>query len=173
MTTNAPSPRESALRRFARLGPAVWLATGAGVGFVRWAPGTFGSLWGLLLALGVGLLPFWAGVAVIAALCAVGVPLCSAAARRLNAKDPPAVVWDEIAALPITFFLVDLPQAPLKLAAVLAIGFVLFRLFDIVKPPPAPWLERLPRGLGIMADDWSAGVYACLSLHAILWLRMF
>ncbi len=50
----------------------------------------------------------------------------------------------------------------------LIVGFALHRLFDISKVPPARQLEQLPEGLGIMADDWAAGVYSCLALHAIL-----
>jgi len=52
-------------------------------------------------------------------------------------------------------------------------AFVLFRLFDISKPPPARQLERLPDGLGIMADDWAAGGFACLALHALHWFGAF
>ena len=146
---------------------AVWLASGGGIGLVAPAPGTFGSLWGLLLAWAMTPMPTLAAALLIMAVCAVGVPLCTAAARELGAKDPGPVVWDEIAAVPITFFLIDLNQEPLTVAILLAAGFVLFRFFDILKPPPARWLERLPRGLGIMADDWAAGLYACVCLHAV------
>ena len=153
-----------------RLGVAVWLATGGGIGFIRWAPGTFGTLLGLPLAWGISRLPLGAGAAAIVALILLGVPICSRAAKRLGRKDPGAVVWDEIAAVPVTFFLVDLDRSAGALAGLLALGFVLFRIFDILKPPPAPWLERLPDGWGIMADDLAAGIYACLCLHAALWM---
>ncbi len=100
-------------------------------------------------------------------LAATGVPLCTHAVRRLNRKDPGCVVWDEIASLPITFFLIpaDLMWSPTVLLA----GFALHRVFDITKPPPARQLERLPDGLGVMADDWAAAVYSCLVLHGLLW----
>lgn len=153
-----------------RRDPLVFLACGLGLGYARFAPGTVGTLLGLPLAWAIGLLPWWGQVPLIAAICAVGVPLCTYAARRLNAKDPGAIVFDEIASLPITFFLVPLSRPLGELAAILAAGFVLHRVFDISKPPPAKRLERLPRGLGIMADDWSAGVYSCLVLHALVWL---
>ena len=71
---------------------------------------------------------------------------------------------DEIASLPITFFLV-----PIDSVGVAAAGFALHRLFDISKPPPIRQIERLPAGLGVMADDWMAGVYSCVALHALLW----
>lgn len=147
---------------------AVFLATGGGVGFIPFAPGTFGALWGLLLAWGVGLSgSIAAQVVAIVAFGVAGVPICEAAAQRLGKKDPGAVVWDEIASMPITFFLV--PPAGMQNLAVLALGFALNRLFDIVKPPPVRQFERLRGGLGIMADDWAAGVYSCVVLHLLLW----
>jgi phosphatidylglycerophosphatase A len=105
-------------------------------------------------------------LAVIAAICAAGVPLCTAAVRRLGGKkDPGSIVFDEIASLPITFLLVDTDRPWL-----LGLGFLLHRVFDITKPPPARQLERLPDGLGVMADDWVAGVYSNLALHALIWI---
>jgi len=145
------------------------LATGFWIGRVPFAPGTFGTLLGLPLAWGISFIPnVWLQATAVLAVCIVGVPICTTAARLLGgAKDPQMVVLDEIAAMPITFFLVshDTLSRPLVLLA----GFVLFRIFDITKPPPARQLEYLPMGLGIMADDWAAGVYSCLVLHAILW----
>ncbi len=148
-------------------GMQMLLATGFGLGFSPIAPGTAGALAGLPLAWGIAHLP-WLGlqVATILAVSAFGIPLCTDAVRRLGRKDPGCVVWDEIASLPITFFLV-----PLELwsqPAVVLLGFVLNRVFDILKPPPARQLEQLREGLGVMADDWAAGVYSCLVLHACL-----
>lgn len=148
----------------------VWLAAGGGVGFIPWAPGTFGTLLGLPLAWGIALLPTPWRVAATLTVIALGVPICSAAARRLGRKDPGQVVWDEIAAMPLVFGLTSFDRPLGPMAAVLAIGFALFRLFDITKPPPARWLERLPGGWGIMADDLAAAVYAGLCLHGVMWL---
>jgi phosphatidylglycerophosphatase A len=148
----------------------VWLATGGGIGFIRWAPGTFGTLLGLPLAWALALLPLWGRVPAILGVIALGIPICGAAARRLGRKDPGAVVWDEIAAVPVTFVLTSFDRSPGSLAAVMGLGFVLFRVFDILKPPPAPRLERLPGGWGIMADDLAAAVYAGLCLHGLMWL---
>jgi len=141
------------------------IATGFGLGRFPVAPGTIGALGGIPLAWAVGQLPHWiAQVGVIAVVCAVGVPICTRAARALGGgKDPGAIVFDEIASLPITFFV-----APLGSWRVVVAGFLLHRVFDILKPPPARQLERLPEGLGIMADDWMAGVYSCLALHLLL-----
>src|SRR5258707_568085 len=93
--------------------PAVLIATGFWLGRSPIAPGTVGALWGLPLAWGVGFLPnAWLQAIVIAALCLIGIPICTIAARQLGGlKDPGAIVLDEIVSLPITFFLV--PQAVL------------------------------------------------------------
>ncbi len=145
---------------------SVWVATGLGVGLVSPAPGTVGGLWGLPLAWAVGQLPsLEARVVVIILLGLVGVALCSRAARALGGgKDPQVIVWDEIAALPIVYLGVG-EMSPLTWL----IGWVLFRVFDITKPPPARQVERLPGGWGIMADDFVAAGFACVVLH---WVKL-
>jgi phosphatidylglycerophosphatase A len=119
------------------------------------------------LAWAIGLLP-----ALNAQLLAIGmvglasVAICSAAARALGGgKDPQSIVLDEIAALPIVFLGVEATGPPIWLA-----GWLLFRAFDITKPPPIRQFERLPAGWGIMADDWVAAAGACVALHLLLWL---
>lgn len=146
-------------------GLAAWIATGLGVGHFPIAPGTAGSLFALLPAWGVGQISTpWIAALVIAALCAVGVPIVNAALPRLgNRKDPGCVVYDEITGVLITFFLT--PPLTWKTAL---LGFALFRLFDVTKLPPVRQLEKLPDGLGVMADDWMAGVFSCLALHGCL-----
>jgi len=160
------SPPASALKS-----PAVWLATGLGVGLAAKAPGTFGTLLvGLPVAWTVSYLPGvgWQILA-IAILFLVGVPICTSAGRALGTqKDNQAIVWDEIASMPAVFLLV--PLASIKIAAA---GFVLHRLFDITKPPPCTQLEWLPEGLGVMADDLMAAIYACLALFGVSWLASY
>ena len=156
--------------------PSVVLATGFWAGRIPWAPGTWGR-WGLPLSWGIAFLPGFAlQAAAIVAINLLGIPLCTAAARKFGGvKDPGAIVFDEIATIPVVFLFVPLLAVKQPLV-VLAIGFALHRLFDITKPPPARQLERLPAGLGIMADDWAAGAFACLALHALHWsglLRAF
>lgn len=153
--------------------PPVILATGLWAGRIRWAPGTWGALEGLALAWGLSFLPsIWLQGAVIVGINLVGVPLCAAAARRFGGvKDPSAIVWDEIATVPMAFLFV--PAAVVRQPLILAAGYALHRLFDITKPPPARQLERLPNGLGIMADDWAAGAYACLAMHLLHWSSAF
>jgi phosphatidylglycerophosphatase A len=166
---------------------AVFVATGFGFGFFPVAPGTVGALWGVPLAWGleklVGLCvpagwlgpPYIAAVvqaAAITAICVAGIPICTIAARRLGGrKDPGSIVLDEIASMPITFFLFPISH-PIFDWKIAATGFLLHRLFDITKPPPARQLERLPEGLGIMADDWAAAVYANLALRLTKWFGL-
>jgi phosphatidylglycerophosphatase A len=154
-------------------GVVIWLATGMGFGLSPFAPGTVGALWGLPLAWAVASIPaVWAQLAVILLVSAAGVPLCTAAGRKLGgSKDPGCIVFDEIASMPITFFLV--PMSGLAAWPIVLTGFVLNRIADIVKPPPARRCEHLPEGLGIMADDWIAGIYSNLALHLLIWLGVF
>jgi len=167
-----PSPRQASGAPAANThgGLMVCLATGLGVGRVRWASGTVGgALWGLPLAYLLGQVRLPIRVVVIVAICAAGIPICTAACRRLGgAKDPGSIVLDEIASMPMTFFLI-----PMTGLQVVFAGFLLNRAFDIAKPAPARQLEHLPEGLGVMADDWAAGIYSCLVLHLLVWLDVF
>src|SRR5687767_7483930 len=134
-----PQPPASVRQRI-----AVCLATGFGLCRVVPAPGTVGTaLFGLPFAWAVGQLPgpFWQILAITVAV-AVGVPLATAANRALGeAKDHQAIVWDEVASMPVVFLL--LPMSNWRVALV---GFVLHRVFDISKPPPARQFEQLPEG---------------------------
>lgn len=110
-------------------------------------------------------------MAIIVAIVLVSIPICTRAAKRIGIKkDPGSIVLDEIASLPVTFFLV--PREVLERPLILFAGFVLHRIFDISKPPPVRRLERLPEGIGIMADDLAAGAYSCLALHALLYWQV-
>jgi phosphatidylglycerophosphatase A len=152
-------------------GLPVWLATGLGLGLVAPAPGTCATaLWGMPLAWGVDQLPNAGSKAfVIAALVLAGVPLATAAGRALGGKkDNQSIVWDEISTMPIVFLLVPLNSWTIGVA-----GFLLHRLMDITKPPPARQVERLPDGLGVMADDLVAAIYACLGLAGLVWLDKY
>jgi phosphatidylglycerophosphatase A len=121
---------------------------------------------GMPLAWAIGLLPSlgWQALAVVL-LNAIGVPLATRAGEALGGeKDNQAIIWDEIASMPIVFLFVPLSHWWIGL-----IGFGLHRLFDITKPPPARQLERLPDGLGVMADDWAAAIYAGVALRAVMY----
>lgn len=148
--------------------PAVLLATGFGLGLLPKAPGTWASLaalppaWAIANAFG----RLWLAFALVAVV-ALGVWCAGAVARRNDTSDDPQiVVIDEIAGQWLTLLAVP-PDA-----ALYAIGFVLFRLFDIWKPWPVSWAERAFKGgLGVMIDDLFAGVYggALLFVIALTW----
>jgi phosphatidylglycerophosphatase A len=159
----------------------MFLATCGGIGWIPFAPGTFGSLAGIPLAIATGTvataladavrLPGQFPVAaieigIIALLVVASVPIATRAARVLASKDPGPVVIDEVVAVPLVLTVV--PPSDRALPAYLA-AFVLFRIFDIVKPPPCRRLERLPDGLGIMADDQAAAIYAAACLALARW----
>ncbi len=146
---------------------ATLIATFFGAGRMRPGPGTWGSaatvlLWWLLarevplawqpwMALGLGLL-----------VVAIGIPAATRVARAAALKDPQFVVIDEVAGQ-----LIALIAVPASWKCLLA-GFILFRGFDIVKPPPVRQLERLPEGTGIVIDDVGAGLYALAVMQLLL-----
>jgi phosphatidylglycerophosphatase A len=140
---------------------ATWLATGFGSGYAPLAPGTAGSAVGLLLFLPLQRLSGAWQLGLTALAFAIGVAASTHVARSLSRKDPGIVVVDEIVGMWAS--LLFLPFTP----AVAVLGFLLFRLLDVRKPYPARQLEALPGGLGIMADDLMAGIYANLCLRVI------
>ena len=142
---------------------AVACATALGVGYAPVAPGTFGSAVGVLIWWLLPASPLVQGTAILAVF-AVGVWSSAVAERHFNRTDPGFVVIDEVAGMLVTLFL-----NPVGWAGAVG-GFVLFRLFDVVKPYPANRLEQLHGGMGVMADDAMAGVYANLALRACIWL---
>jgi phosphatidylglycerophosphatase A len=145
--------------------PVNFVAFGFGTGLAPFAPGTVGSLPGVLLAwlmLDMGIY-FQLGVAV--ALSLAGIWICGESARRIGVHDHGGIVWDEICGMYITLLL-----APPTLLG-FALAFGLFRFFDIVKPWPIRDLDhRLGGGLGIMLDDLVAALYALILLVLYGWL---
>lgn len=161
----------SAPRRVAHgLDPFVLLATCGGLGHVGFAPGTYGALVGALAVLASARLSPSPAVeaALLVAVNLAGIPICTRAARRLGrGKDPGAIIYDEAASLPLAALVVPAAE---RSPAVVAVVFLLHRAFDISKPFPCRRLERLPAGLGIMADDWGAAGYAAFCLAVARWL---
>jgi phosphatidylglycerophosphatase A len=145
------------------VGVALAVATALGIGYVPFAPGTFGSAAGLVLW---AILPSSARaqLIVIVALFAVGSWTGTIAEKHFGTRDPGAVVIDEVMGMIVTLFLNPVGWAGAFL------GFLLFRIADVVKPYPANRLERLPGGLGVMADDAMAAIYANIVLRVILFL---
>ena len=143
--------------------PALLVATALGVGYAPRAPGTFGSAAGLVLW---WLLPHTTAVqaAAIVVLFVVGSWSGSVAERHFGKTDPGQVVVDEVMGMLITLFL-----NPVGWLGAIG-GFLLFRVADVIKPFPANRLEALPGGVGVMADDAMAAVYANLALRTCIWL---
>ena len=144
---------------------AVFLATAAYCGYFPVAPGTVGSAAGLV----VYLLVWWTQSpivesALIVATFAAGTWAATHAERYFGGIDPGPVVIDEVLGMLVT--LAFIPAGWTAAAA----GFVLFRVFDVIKPFPADRLEKFHGGFGIMADDAMAGVYANLALRLVMWL---
>ena len=156
-----PSARPYSSRLFIPLA----LATALGAGYAPVAPGTWGSAVGLLLWFALPSTP-WIQALVIVAVVAAGVWSGGVAERHFGRSDPGQVVIDEVAGMLVTLFL-----NPVGWRGAIA-GFLLFRAADVLKPFPARRLERLHGGLGIMADDVMAGIYANLALRVILALRL-
>jgi phosphatidylglycerophosphatase A len=172
MTTHAddsdPAPSQTAAQSPSWAGV---VATFFGIGHLRPGPGTWASaattlLWAALagrLSPSVRT-PAAIGLAILVLL--IGIPAATRVSRSTGIKDPQFVVIDEVAGQ-----LVALVAAPFAWKSFLA-GFILFRAFDILKPPPVRQLEAIPEGAGIVFDDVAAGLYAFLVLHLLLWINL-
>lgn len=144
--------------------PVHFLALGFGSGLSPWAPGTFGTLAAIPLYLLLQSLSLPLYLVITAVLFVIGVFICDLSARKLGVHDHPGIVWDEVVG-----YLVTMAAAPAGWFWVVA-GFVLFRLFDILKPWPIRFIDRrVAGGLGIMLDDLLAGVLAALLLQGGVW----
>ena len=145
--------------------PVNFVAFGFGTGLAPFAPGTVGSLPGVLLAWLMLDMGIYLQLGVAVALSLAGIWICGESARRIGVHDHGGIVWDEICGMYITLLLAP----PTVLGFALAFG--LFRFFDIVKPWPIRDLDhRLGGGLGIMLDDLVAALYALILLVFYGWL---
>jgi len=144
---------------------SVWIATGLGAGFFPVAPGTAGSLVGLALVIAMrqtslGSAELAVSLAVLAVVIfGLGVWSAGKAEQAFGRVDPGQVVIDEVMGQVITFI-----ATPRISRVGLIAGFILFRIFDIIKPFPARRCERFPGGWGIMLDDGVAGLYSLIAL---------
>ncbi len=142
--------------------PVHLLSLGFGSGCALKAPGTMGTLVGVLFYLPLQLLALPYYVAVVVVVSLVGIWLCGQTARALGVHDHPGIVWDEIAG-----YLLTMVAAPTGWGWIL-LGFVLFRIFDIWKPWPIGLLDKqLKGGLGVMADDLLAGIFSLTIIQII------
>ena len=156
-----------------------WLGLGLGSGLPRRAPGTWGTVGGLIVAiplLSLGFVPFLI-VTILSSI--IGIWICDRTSKLMGGHDNPHIVWDEwagmwITLLPLSYmgiagdsFWQNISQVHSMIAIVIA--FILFRFFDIIKPPPIGWADKkVAGGLGIMLDDIIAGLMA-----AAVWLIIY
>jgi len=165
---------------------ALAIATGLGLGYLPKAPGTWGSLLGVVLAWGALLISSarpdaspaagsfptaisWFNFllvdgALVVVVSLLGLWASGRVAGHLGQHDPPIVVVDEVSGQLIAYLGLATPATFALNWQYLLAGFILFRVFDIWKPFPARLAESFPGGVGIMADDWIAGLYAALVL---------
>lgn len=154
--------------------PPLWatlIATFFGAGRMRPGPGTWGSaaallIWAVLQPWIASPFKWVALLALVTLAVLIGIPAATTYARASGQKDPQSVVIDEVAGQWITLLF-----APVSWKTML-LGFILFRAFDILKPPPVRQLERLPEGTGIVIDDVAAGLYALLVMQLVLHFRL-
>ena len=156
-----------------------WLGLGLGSGLPRRAPGTWGTIGGLIVAiplLSLGFVPF---LIITILSCVIGSWICGLTSELMGGHDNPHIVWDEWAGmwltlLPLSYmgiadgnFWQNIAQTSSIVAIIIA--FILFRFFDIIKPPPIGWADKkVAGGLGIMLDDIIAGVMA-----AAVWIIIY
>ena len=143
----------------------MFIATCGYLGYVPVAPGTFGSAAGLAVFFAVRSTgSVWVELAAIVVLFAIGVWSGTIAEDHLGGIDPGPVVLDEVVGMLMTLALL-----PVNLTGAI-VGFFIFRVLDVVKPWPSAQFEKLPGGLGVMADDGMAAIYGNLLLRGLIFL---
>lgn len=141
----------------------LFLATGFYVGYIPFAPGTFGSLVGLPFCLLLGLTGTKVAFFLTLLFICFAIGIAHQAEKYLQKKDPGLIVIDEMAGIMVTFLAIPFN------AETAVLGFYIFRILDIAKPAPIRYLEKhLPGGAGIVLDDVAAGIFANLILRSIL-----
>lgn len=164
-----------------------WLGLGLGTGLPKKAPGTWGTVGGLMIALPMLLLGFWGFLAVVAVGCLVGSYVCGKTSKLMGVHDDPHIVFDEwvgmwISLLPSVWLLAQTQDAgktglehyhPITVLLFI-VPFVLFRFFDIIKPPPIKWVDKnVSGGFGILIDDVLAGVMAVIFIFMLSWFMFY
>lgn len=148
----------------------VAIGTLFGAGYLPTAPGTWGSLFTLPLIYGAAwLFPVY-GIPVFFAACCVLSLLCASAVEKKFGHDPSQFVMDECAGQSLVFIITGFTFSFLGDAFILAAGFFLFRLFDILKPLGVDKLQNLPGEIGILADDLLAGIYSFICLEGLIYI---
>ncbi len=147
--------------------PLIVIASGFGLGCFPVASGTAGTIPGVLLVMAMSPFSLLSRIVIAALLVPLAVYLCDVAEKHFGVKDDHRIVADEFLTFPIC--MLGLPLTPW----VLCMAFVTNRIMDIIKPPPARGLQRLPGGWGIAIDDTISSFYSLLLNHAIYALVIF
>ena len=143
----------------------LFLSSNAGLGYAPIASGTVGTLAGIPVFYLTGAWPWWLLMPTFTALLFLSIWVADAAGQIYGVADDGRIVIDELVG-----YLVTVAFLPWSWPAAL-LGFFWFRLFDIVKPPPARWFDKhLKHGVGVVLDDFAAGIYAAIALRLTLWL---
>ncbi|ABY68808.1 putative phosphatidylglycerophosphatase A [Actinobacillus pleuropneumoniae] len=155
------------MKNFNLKNPIHLFACGFGSGLLKPAPGTWGSLAGVLIAVLLWNLTesslFFIGLTLVSFIA--GCHICEKTSRDLNVHDDGRIVWDEIVAIFLMFAF--LPEYN---GLAYTLTFICFRFFDVLKPYPIRYFdEKLETGLGIMFDDILAAIYALIALHIVYW----
>ena len=141
----------------------LFVSTGGFIGKIPFAPGTFGSLWGIPICYGLSRINLLGALLCTVLFILAAIWIAGISEEILGAKDPRAIIIDEVAGFSVA--LLGLPFDGFTVA----VGFIIFRIFDVVKPFPIRLLERkLPGGAGVVLDDVAAGIYSNLLLRAVL-----
>jgi phosphatidylglycerophosphatase A len=145
----------------------LFIAEGAYSGRVSGAPGTVGTVVGVFLYLLIKDLPTLWYLIVFVLVAGIGTWVAGEAEKQLGRKDAPSIVIDEIAGYFVSMFMI-----PFGWGMVIA-GFVLFRIFDILKPWPIKKLQDVHGGAGVMLDDIGAGIYTNVILQVVVWIKIY
>lgn len=146
--------------------PVHFIALGFGTGLMPKAPGTFGTLAAIPVYLIISQLSVWQFILITSLITIAGIYICDYTSRALGVHDHSGIVIDEIAG-----YLITMIAIPFDWVWIIA-GFILFRIFDILKPWPISWIDKnIKGGLGIMIDDVAAGICALLVMHLIIYLQ--
>ena len=142
------------------MNPVQMLAFGFGSGLAKKAPGTMGTLVALPIYYSVVMFMADYYLPILLLVCVLGIWICGQAAKELGVHDHGGIVWDEIAGYLLTMYWVELSWQNMLM------GFILFRLFDILKPWPINWIDKkVAGGFGIMLDDLIAALMAAACLY--------
>jgi phosphatidylglycerophosphatase A len=148
-------------------GPILFLSSGTYLGYIPFASGTFGTLWGLPIFYVLSAQTFWFQVLIIIASIGLAIYLAGQAEDFLRRKDPSQVVIDEIVG-----YMVTVAGMPFSWTTAIS-GFIIFRIMDIVKPYPIRKIDqKMPGGWGIVLDDVLAGVYCQIILRSLVYYKI-